>query len=289
MSRQQQPSNNKERSTMPFADSDGVRIHWQERGSGTPILLIMGATYSSRLWYPVLDALAERHRVISFDNRGAGESESTAVASISDMAADARAVLDAAGAEAAHVFGVSLGGVVTLQLALESPERIRSLVLGCTGILSKDKPRAPKVLNWIPRTLLRRLTSTAGYGPAADPESIRRDLEVLATDRIVRRSVIAQQNALRAYSVSPEEVARLQMPALVLHGTADKVVRPDWGAELAHVLPNSRYITYPGAGHNFFVAARDEANADTLAFLAEVDAASSRPDSAGSPSPAAGR
>jgi 3-oxoadipate enol-lactonase len=274
---------------MPFADSNGVRIHWQERGSGTPILLIMGASYSSRLWYPVLDALSEHHQVISFDNRGTGESESTAVASISDMAGDARAVLDAAGVEAAHVYGVSLGGVVALQFALESPERARSLVLGCTGILSADKPRAPKWLNlvsWIPRQAMLALVGKDGYGPAADPERVRRDREVLAAEKPVRRSLVAQQNALRSYFVTPAEIAGLHMPALVMHGTADKVVQEAWGAELAHTLPDAEYVSYPGAGHNFLVAVGDAPNVDTLAFLARVDATLSLQSSTPTPTPA---
>jgi len=59
---------------MPFADNGGVRIHWQEQGSGTPIVLVMGHRYSAAMWYPILPALAAKHRVIWFDNRGTGES-----------------------------------------------------------------------------------------------------------------------------------------------------------------------------------------------------------------------
>ncbi len=130
---------------MPITFHDGVRIQWQESGSGTPVLLCMGASYSSAMWYPAVEALAASHRVISFDNRGTGGSGWTPVASIRDMASDALAVLDAAGEQSAHVYGASLGGVVAQQIALQAPERVRSLVLGCTGILSDDKPRAPEV------------------------------------------------------------------------------------------------------------------------------------------------
>jgi pimeloyl-ACP methyl ester carboxylesterase len=62
------------------------------------------------------------------------------------------------------------------------------------------------------------------------------------------------------------------VPALVLHGTADALVKLEWGQELAGVLPRSELITYDGAGHNYLVAAGDQANADVLAFLERVEA-----------------
>jgi len=120
---------------------------------------VMGAAYSSRMWYPVIDTLAAHHRVIWFDNRGIGQSPACKTGSIQDMAADAAAVLDAAGANDAHIYGVSLGGVVVIQFALQSPDRVRSLILGCTGILSDDKPRAPKAANVIARIPQRVRTS----------------------------------------------------------------------------------------------------------------------------------
>jgi 3-oxoadipate enol-lactonase len=267
---------------VPFIDNRGARLHWQEQGSGTPLLLIMGASYSSALWYPVLPALSARHRVISFDNRGTGQSTATAVASISDMADDARAVLDAAGVEQAHVYGVSLGGVVAQQFALEFPDRVRSLTLGCTGILTTDKPRAPKFLQLLfrlPRSVVLALTNKASYGPACPPDRATEDKAVLLREKPDRVGLVAQQNALRAYSVTREQIAALTMPALVLHGTADKVVRPEWGKELAQTLPHARLVNYEGAGHNYLVAIGDEANDDVLAFLSDVDAAQPAPTS----------
>src|ERR1700676_1221168 len=119
---------------MPFAANQGVRLHWQEKGQGTPVLLVMGHRYSSALWYPVLPALSAEHRVIWFDNRGTGESDTTAQVTLPELAAAALAVRDAAGVERAHVFGVSLGGAIVLELALQQPRRAISLVLGCTGV-----------------------------------------------------------------------------------------------------------------------------------------------------------
>jgi pimeloyl-ACP methyl ester carboxylesterase len=257
---------------MPFIDRGEFQLHWQEAGAGSPLLLIMGASYSSRMWYPAVPALSTKHRVLTFDNRGTGQSGYTRVASISDMAADARAVLDAAGVDRAHVYGVSLGGVVAQQLALETPERVTSLVLGCTGILTADKPRAPKALQVIFR-LPRRWTVKLGkYGPACPPEKKAHDRAMLLADVNHRVALVAQQDALRAYSCTVDQVRGLTMPSLVLHGTADALVKLDWGHELADALPNSTFITYDGAGHNYLVACGDRANTDVLAFLDRVDA-----------------
>jgi pimeloyl-ACP methyl ester carboxylesterase len=257
---------------MPFVDRGGFQLHWEEAGTGSPLLLVMGASYSSRMWYPAVPALSVRHRVLTFDNRGTGQSGYTRVASISDMAADARAVLDAAGVDRAHVYGVSLGGVVAQQLALETPERVRSLVLGCTGILTADKPRAPKAMQIIFR-LPRRLTVKLGtYGPACPPEKAAYDRSMILADMTNRIALVAQQDALRAYSCTVDQVRALTMPSLVLHGTADALVKLEWGHELADALPNSRFITYDGAGHNYLVAAGDRANRDVLDFLEKVDA-----------------
>lgn len=262
---------------MPFTTStDGVRLFWDEKGTGSPVLLVMGASYSSRMWYPVIDALAQHHRVLWFDNRGIGQSSPSNTGSIQAMAADAVAVLDAAAVERAHVYGVSLGGVVVLQLAVQSPERVQSVVLGCTGILDDAKPRAPKALNLLarlPRGVLRSLSSRrSGYGSAASPEAIAKDLAVLRTDEASRAGLLQQQNALRAYSLGKEQVAALRVPALVLHGTEDGVVRFAWGEELAATLPTAKLVSYPGAGHNYFVAYPDQPNTDVLTFLAGVEA-----------------
>jgi pimeloyl-ACP methyl ester carboxylesterase len=262
---------------MPFTTRDGVRLHWEEQGSGTPVLLCMGASYSGAMWYPAVESLSPHHRVIWWDNRGTGRSEATSVASIEDMASDALAVLDAAGETSAHVYGVSLGGVVVQQIALQAPERVRSLVVGCSGILSPDKRRAPVWLTWLalhlPKGVVAKLTGRGGgYGSACTPERAARDLEQLAKENPSKTAIKQQQDALRAYSVTHEQIAGLTVPTLVLHGTEDKLVPYRWGVELAETLPGARLVTFEGAAHNYLVAVGEPAGTAVLDFLADVDA-----------------
>lgn len=262
---------------MPFTVNGGVRLRWEEQGEGTPVLLVMGATYSSELWWHAVPILAERHRVVRFDNRGTGGSQATKVASIADMADDGIAVLDAAGVADAHVWGVSLGGVVVQELALRHPERVRSLIVGCSGILSEDKPRAPRwanLLAYLPLSVRMRLLGRGGNGTACPPELAERNAAVLAADRTERRGLTAQQDALRAYSVGQDQIrAGITMPLLVQHGVEDTTVPPAYGQELADTVPGARLLTYEGAAHNYLIDTDGAAARDVLDFVAEVDAA----------------
>ena len=94
---------------MPFVENEGARIYWDDQGHGPPVLLIMGLSYPSCMWYRTRPILAAHYRTIALDNRGIGKSDVPAGPySILLMASDAAAVLDAAGVESAHVFGVSM-------------------------------------------------------------------------------------------------------------------------------------------------------------------------------------
>jgi len=107
---------------MAFVDNQGARIYWDEQGQGEPVLLIMGLGYPSAMWYRIRPALSARYRTIALDNRGAGRSDvPPGPYSIPQMASDAAAVLDAAGIESAHVFGVSMGGMIGQEFVLQYP------------------------------------------------------------------------------------------------------------------------------------------------------------------------
>ena len=108
-------------------------LHYQIAGKGDPVLLIMGLGMASTAWWRTVPVLAKRLRVITFDNRGAGRSDAPrGPYTLRQLAADAVAVLDAAGEERAHVYGFSLGGMIAQELALRHPERVNKLVLGAT-------------------------------------------------------------------------------------------------------------------------------------------------------------
>lgn len=263
---------------MPFVESAHARIHWEAEGQGTPVLLIMGHLYSARMWRPLLPALTQRHRAIYFDNRGTGDSSTTPSVTIAELAGDALSVLDAAGVERAHVYGVSMGGGVAAEFAMRYPERTRSLILGCTMMKTAEKPGAPwfaRLLYRLPHGLFRALllsrTTAASYGSAAPAEAVARDLQALAQERFTMQGVAAQAAAIASYVTSREAIGRLSMPVLILHGDEDRVVDVGYGRELAAAIPGSRLTILNGAGHNYVVAAGAQSTAAVLEFLADVD------------------
>ncbi|HEX4182933.1 MAG TPA: alpha/beta fold hydrolase [Caulobacteraceae bacterium] len=242
------------------------------------MLLIMGHLYSSRMWYPLLPALTKTHRAIYFDNRGTGESDTTHSATIAEFAADALAVLDAAGVERAHVYGVSMGGGIAAEFAMRYPDRVSSLVLGCTMMKTAKGARAPwvaRLLYHLPlglvRPLLRSQVRPDAYGSAAPAEAVAKDIEVLAGDRFTMRGVRAQAAAIANYTTTREAVGRLAMPTLVLHGDEDRTVDVEHGRELAEAIPNSRLVILEGAGHNYLVAAAQASTATLLRFFDDCD------------------
>ncbi|HVU74447.1 MAG TPA: alpha/beta fold hydrolase [Mycobacteriales bacterium] len=260
---------------MPTIERPGASIHWQDAGDGTPLLLIMGLRYSSAMWYPVIPSHAAEHRVVWFDNQGTGKSGARSTTTVSEMADDALAVLDAAGVESAHVYGVSMGGGIAMELALRAPDRVRSLILGCTAIKTEVVPALSdlqvRILKSTPGPI-KRLVAKRGYGSAAPAEAVRRDLAMLSKDPFTWEGVVAQQRAVAAYSTDASLVAGIDVPVLVVHGTEDKTVPYAAGQHIAATIPGARLVTIEGAGHNYFVAGGEQANRETLAFLARIDA-----------------
>ncbi len=265
---------------MPFVQSGNARIHWASEGKGTPVLLIMGHLYSSEMWYPLLPELAKRHRVITFDNRGTGHSDTTSGVTVEQMTADALAVLDAAGEQRAHVYGVSMGGGIAGEFGMAHPDRCLSVTLGCTMLKQTreghGKQRAPWVYRmprWLVRLMLRRAAKPEIYGSAAPRDAALHDLAMLAKDRFTMKGVREQNLAMTKYVTTRERARRqLTMPVLVLHGDEDPLVDVKYGRELHEIILHSDLVIYPGAGHNFLVASGGKSNRDFIDFIEAVDA-----------------
>src|SRR5258707_1069095 len=118
---------------MATAKINGIEIYYEVHGSGEPLLLIIGLGTNATGWYLQIPGFSKEYRVIAFDNRGAGRSENpNEPYTMPQMAEDAIGVLDTLGVDAAHVFGMSLGGMIAQELALRHPERVKTLSLGGT-------------------------------------------------------------------------------------------------------------------------------------------------------------
>jgi 3-oxoadipate enol-lactonase len=241
------------------AAPSGVRIAWERRGTGEPLLLVHGLGYARWGWEPVADALAEANEIVLFDNRGIGQSDAPAGPySVSDMAGDAVAVLDAAGLERAHVLGTSLGGMIALQLVLDHPERVDRLVLACTtpgGAGASPMPertvRLMAEAQGLPAEVaLRRFVENA-FAPDPDQVEIERIMRHRIATAQSPTAWAAQASAGAAFDAW-ERLAEIGAQTLVLTGDQDAVVDPKNSELLAARIPHARLEVFRGGGHLFF-------------------------------------
>jgi 3-oxoadipate enol-lactonase len=259
---------------MPLVDRGTHRLHYDIEGrpDAPPLLLIMGMGFSSRAWHTFPSALAERFRVVAYDNCGAGRS--TVPGSLwrtRDMADDAAAVLDAAGAPSAYVFGLSMGGLVAQELVLRHPARVRALALGGTfaGHLRAKKPNLRTTYDFfvavargrrIPPARVADLLVTREHF-ASDPAAFR---SWLRETENVKPSIAARQIAAVMLHDTSSRLRRIAVPTLVITGERDRLVPPANSRRLAALIPGARLVVMPRAGHVFPVE-RPAETADELA------------------------
>jgi pimeloyl-ACP methyl ester carboxylesterase len=261
---------------MPFTDNDGAKIYWKDSGAGDPLLLIMGLGYTHEMWYRTEPILSQRYRTISFDNRGVGRSDvPPGPYPISTMAADAAAVMDAAGIKRAHVFGISMGGMIAQEFALQYPERVRSLILGCT---SHGGPEAVLADAEVVTTLMARGTMSAEdgiramvpfiYDASTPRERIEEDLEIRRRTFPTAAGYFAQVQGIFAFEAR-NRLPRLRVPTLVVHGESDRLVPPENGRRIAKLIEGARLVMLQRASHIFPTDQPDAAHQAILSFLAE--------------------
>jgi len=241
---------------MPYVSSQGANIYWNEQGSGPPVLLIMGLSFTHDMWFRVLPALSGRYRSIFFDNRGMGKSDvPRGPYRMRLMAQDAVAVLDAAGVSAAHIIGASMGGMIAQELALRHSPRVLSLILGCTsygGLLSRWPDLAHAARN-MPLGEGERAAREAAlipllYSPSTARALIEEDLQVRAQCNWSYRGFLGQFGGILMWN-SYRRLPRIQAPTLVVHGEDDRLVPPENGQVVARRIPGARFTLIPKAGH----------------------------------------
>lgn len=264
---------------MPVVSVAGLPLYyeWHGRDTGTPVVLVMGLGGDSTAWAFQLAALGSRHRVLVFDNRGAGRSGSPDVPyTTRAMAEDLLGLLDALGVARAHLVGLSLGGAIAQEAALAAPGRVASLQLHATW--AGPHPYFAALVRAV-RTARERLA----------PEEFFRALAVwlFAPATFVRQpdliELVVQRAAehpyptpLHAYTRQAEAAlahdarARLpgvRCPTLVAVGTADLVTPPFLAEEPARLIPGARLERLPDAGHGAIWEAPARFNQLCLEFL----------------------
>lgn len=267
---------------MPVARSgDDVELYYESTGEGSPVLLVMGLGMNATGWWRTVPVLAERFRVLAFDNRGMGRSQvSTAGYTMAHLADDAVAVLDAAEADAAHVYGISLGGMIAQHLALRHPTRVRSLVLAATtpgGI--RGIPADPETLAFFERRALMPPEEAVwasvpyNYAPRTRAEHAQR----IGEDIVQRLRYPFAPEPYRAQLMAAlghdpgDGLGTIHVPTLVVHGERDRMIPVANAHALAHAIPEAELRLYPEAGHLLFTD-EPQVDRDVSAWLSALRA-----------------
>lgn len=259
----------------------GVGIAWRSYGDGEPVLLVMGFMGSGHMWFRLLPHISAAHRAIVVDNRGTGDSDRPlGLWSMADLASDLVAVLDDAGLEHAHVVGVSMGGMIAQHLALEHPERVRSLTLCCTSARGGGR-RGPPPWRMLASISLRpllgprrtmRIVSPMLYAARTrdDPARLAEEVAVRGADATPAATAPAQFAAIARHDTR-SRLPSLAAPVLVVHGDEDRLIPASTGRELAALIPGARLAVLPACGHVLTSDCEEEAAEAILGFLDGVE------------------
>ena len=241
------------------------------------LLLIMGLGANTTSWEMQIPAFSREYRTVAFDNRGSGRSDKPqSPYTIPQMADDAAALLDHLGISSAHVFGMSMGGMIAQEMALRHPQRVGALVLGGTMAGGPNAVMAgPQLIQQWASTALLPLEQAIENGLRFlySEEFIARNHE-----RLVRRALdlaylqppldAVQRQVMAVLQFNTfQRLADVTAPTLVISGTADQIVPPENSRILAERIPGAQLIELEGAGHGFLAEKAEETNSTVLAFL----------------------
>ncbi len=268
---------------MPIAKVSDINIEYYIEGSGPPLLMIMGLGGQASSWSErFLERLRPHFQVIRFSNRGTGLTDKPGTPyTIPMMADDTAGLLAELGISRAHVFGVSMGGMIAQELVLNHPQRVQGLVLGCTTPgWSRGAPPSPEV--------------TAALMPApglSREEQVRKSWPVISTPEFVEQepefleemlrlglenatpvdALLRQMAAIQSFDAY-DRLPQVQAPTLIIHGDKDALVPLRNAHILQERVAGSRLQVLPGAGHVFFWEFPGESADAIVRFLSAVPA-----------------
>jgi pimeloyl-ACP methyl ester carboxylesterase len=260
----------------------GTRFVYRELGidSGVPVIFLNHLAANLDNWDPrVVDGIAAKHRVITFDNRGVGGSEGKTPDTVEAMAHDTVAFIRALGFDRVDLLGFSLGGMVSQVIAQQEPALVRKIILAGTGPAGGE--------GIIDVTKLTYLDTFHAYATFKDPKELlfftrtahgkseaRAFIKRLKERTIDRDKAMAigafrtQLKAIHAFGLEkPADLSRIQQPVLVANGDADRMVPSSNSYDLAQRLPNATLRIYPDAGHGGIFQAHERFVPEALEFL----------------------
>lgn len=267
---------------MPKARSNGIELYYEIHGSGKQLILIAGLGYSHWQWHKMIPLLAEHFQVITFDNRGVGQSEKPAGPYTAQMLAqDTIGLLDELNIEKAVIAGHSMGGFIAQAIALDFPQRVEKLILCSTNFGGPNHvpvtPEAMKVLTDVSSDPLTRFknglaVSTAPGWSEKNSEMIEEWVKWRVANPIEPAPYQAQLaiglGLLPEAAAFENKLSHINIPTLILFGAHDKVVPPANADLLSQKIAGSTVLIFPDAGHFFPIEIPEAASRAITDFAA---------------------
>ena len=265
---------------MPKTKANDIDIYYEIDGEGDALAMIMGLGGGIPWLFRQVPVLSRQYRVIAFDNRGTGYSDAPDIPyTMEMMAADLAGLLETIGAKTAHVFGISMGGMIAQNFALLYPEKVKSLILGATtcGGTHRIIPDAEAIkvlfdMERMPKmTPEERARETLPFVFSQEFIDSNQDL----IDRLMAKMAghispphgyMRQVEAIVAHDTY-ERLPDIKVPALVIAGDADKLVPAENSRIIASRIPNAELVILKDMKHGFNIEAADEVNDTVLGFL----------------------
>jgi pimeloyl-ACP methyl ester carboxylesterase len=266
---------------MPTVHANGIDIYYEIHGSGDPLILINGLGYDLWMWHRMVPFLAQHLQVITFDNRGVGQTDKPEGPYSAQMLADdTAALLGALGIERAAVMGHSMGGFVAQALVLSRPDLVGRLILSATNFggpnhipvtqeaLAFLMDQSGDVVDRVKRGVV--IACAPGFAES-QPELIAQWI-TYRTENPVEPGPNQAQMAIGLGLLSEEaafehKLKNVKVPTLILFGEHDKVVPPGNAELLAKAIPNSTVRILPNAGHHLELEVPDAAVEAIVNFL----------------------
>jgi len=248
-------------SVMPKLKVNDIQMYYEVRGEGFPLVMIMGINGNADWWDPrMVQELSKNFKVIMFDNRGAGRTDvSNKEYTIKLFADDTAGLMNALGISKAHVFGLSMGGMIAQELVLNYPEKVKKLVL-CSTLCggTKSIPASEEVFGMFIadrsglslEEIFRRevpLLFTEGF-IQNKPEFVELFIQRVLIAPISSKSFLRRLYALTKFDTC-DRLPQIRTPTLILHGKRDILVPPENGSILAEAIPNAKLVYFENSAH----------------------------------------
>ena len=266
---------------MAISEVNGQRLYYEVHGDGEPLLCVAGLTCDTLVWIPQIQAFAAAYRTVIFDNRDAGQSSMAEPGyEIADMARDAVALADELGLDSFHLLGVSMGGAIAQEIALQVPGRVRTLTLAVTFADSGAYSRRLAEV-WAARIrqvsyeqhvdeLMLLNHSEAFYENPGMVEFIR--TAMLNNPHPQPAEAFGRQLSACSCHETLDRLGSLTMPTHVIGGEYDILV-PIWKSRaIADAIPGAKLTVLPAAPHGLTVERAEEFNSAVLGFIREAAA-----------------